>query len=69
LFIDFFVKIGKYPLSETNTMSQLRGVGRMKIKLETAIREERYYEAHQLYRTLHFRFELYCNCQIFYYSM
>ena len=36
-------------------MSQVRGVERMKAKLEKAICEERYYEAHQLYRTLYFR--------------
>ena len=37
-------------------MAQVRGVSRVLAKLEASINEGRYYEAHQMYRTLHFRY-------------
>lgn len=33
-----------------------RGVGRVLVKLENSIKEGNYYEAHQMYRTLFFRY-------------
>jgi len=37
-------------------MADVRGVSRILSKLEKSISEGKYYEAHQMYRTLHFRY-------------
>lgn len=37
-------------------MAQVRGVSRVLTKLQKAVEEGRYYEAHQMYRTLYFRY-------------
>ncbi|KAA0203416.1 hypothetical protein HAZT_HAZT004544 [Hyalella azteca] len=38
-------------------MANLRGISRVKTKLQKSIEEGQYYEAHQMYRTLYFRYK------------
>lgn len=40
----------------TGTVPGIRGVARVLAKLETSIESGNYYEAHQMYRTLYFRY-------------
>ena len=51
-------------------MSGTRGVDRVLAKLERSVNEGKYYEAHQMYRTLYFRYFLIIElCGVFYLSL